>query len=60
MFFEVLFNQKSRAAVGRELVPLVTSQRVGQIVAGAAVKIRRHLKTQGQPADESRALPERS
>jgi len=34
--------------VGRELVPPVTGQRVGQIIAGALIKIRKHLKAQGR------------
>ena len=52
-FLEVQFNEKSRAAVGRELVPPVTGQRVGQIIAGALIKIRMHLKSQGRLPDES-------
>ena len=52
VFFEVQFNEKSRAAVGRELTPPVTGQRVGQIMATALVKIRRHLKQQGRLPDE--------
>ena len=53
VFFEVQFNEKSRAAVGRELVPPVTGQRVGQIMAGALIKIRAHLKAKGRLTDES-------
>jgi RNA polymerase sigma factor (sigma-70 family) len=53
VFLEVQFNEKSRAAVGRELVPPVTGQRVGQIIAMATIKIRRHLKSHGRLADES-------
>ena len=52
VFFEVQFNEKSRAAVGRELAPPVTGQRVGQIMATALVKIRRHLKQHGRLSDE--------
>ena len=53
VFLEVQYNEKSRAAVGRELVPPVTGQRVGQIIATATIKIRRHLKSHGRLADES-------
>ena len=52
VFREVQFNEKSRAAVGRELTPPVTGQRVGQIMATALVKIRRHLKHHGRLTDE--------
>ena len=52
VFLEVQFNEKSRAAVGRELTPPVTGQRVGQIMATALVKIRRHLKQHGRLTDE--------
>jgi RNA polymerase sigma factor (sigma-70 family) len=52
VFLEVQFNEKSRAAVGRELAPPVTGQRVGQIMATALVKIRRHLKQHGRLTDE--------
>ena len=54
-FLEVQFNEKSRAAVGRELVPPVTGQRVGQIIATATIKIRKHLKSQGRLADDKAA-----
>jgi RNA polymerase sigma factor (sigma-70 family) len=53
VFLEVQYNEKSRAAVGRELVPPVTGQRVGQIIAMAIIKIRRHLKSRGRPVDEA-------
>ncbi|MDQ4058862.1 MAG: hypothetical protein M3124_07035, partial [Actinomycetota bacterium] len=52
VFHEVQVNEKSRAAVGRELTPPVTGQRVGQIMATALVKIRRHLKHHGRLMDE--------
>jgi DNA-directed RNA polymerase specialized sigma24 family protein len=42
-FREVIENRKSRAAVGRELDPPVTGQRVGQIVAAAVTKIRTYI-----------------
>jgi hypothetical protein len=35
---------KSRAAVGRELDPPITGQRVGQIVAAATMKIKDHVE----------------
>jgi DNA-directed RNA polymerase specialized sigma24 family protein len=40
VFVAVRVNGKSRAAVGRELDPPVTGQRVGQIVANAFIKIQ--------------------
>jgi DNA-directed RNA polymerase specialized sigma24 family protein len=40
VFVAVRVNGKSRAAVGRELDPPVTGQRVGQIVAQAFMKIQ--------------------
>jgi len=55
VFLEVQYNEKSRAAVGRELVPPVTGQRVGQIISIATVKIRRHLKSHGRLADDKAA-----
>jgi RNA polymerase sigma factor (sigma-70 family) len=55
VFLEVQYNEKSRAAVGRELVPPVTGQRVGQIIATATIKIRKHLKSQGRLADDKAA-----
>ena len=51
VFLEVQFNEKSRAAVGRELIPPVTGQRVGQIIAGALIKVRRHLRDHGHAMD---------
>lgn len=42
-FIAVRVDGKSRAAVGRELDPPVTGQRVGQIVAAATVKIRTYV-----------------
>ena len=55
VFLEVQYNEKSRAAVGRELVPPVTGQRVGQIIATATIKIRKHLKSQGRLAEDKAA-----
>lgn len=43
-FLAVRVAGKSRAAVGRELDPPVTGQRVGQIVAAATMKIKRYLE----------------
>jgi DNA-directed RNA polymerase specialized sigma24 family protein len=42
-FISVRVNGKSRAAVGRELDPPVTGQRVGQIVAQAFMKIQAYV-----------------
>ncbi len=53
VFLEVQFNEKSRAAVGRELTPPVTGQRVGQIIVAALIKIRMHLKDHGRLTDEA-------
>jgi DNA-directed RNA polymerase specialized sigma24 family protein len=44
VFLAVQQDGKSRAAVGRELDPPVTGQRVGQIVAGAVMKIRSYIE----------------
>lgn len=43
VFLEAQVNGKSRAAVGRELDPPVTGQRVGQIIADALLKIRTYI-----------------
>jgi DNA-directed RNA polymerase specialized sigma24 family protein len=43
VFIAVRVNGKSRAAVGRELDPPVTGQRVGQIVAQAFMKIQAYV-----------------
>jgi DNA-directed RNA polymerase specialized sigma24 family protein len=43
-FLAVQVDGKSRAAVGRELDPPVTGQRVGQIVAFAVSKIRTYIE----------------
>ncbi|MEX0990696.1 MAG: sigma-70 family RNA polymerase sigma factor [Actinomycetota bacterium] len=60
IFHMVQIDKKSRAAVGRELDPPMTGQRVGQVLAEAVLKIRAHLQASrdlfaGQlpgPADE--------
>lgn len=44
IFLAVRVDRKSGAAVGRELNPPLTGQRVGQILAGAVVKIHNSLK----------------
>ena len=44
VFVSVQINGKSRAAVGRELDPPLTGQRVGQIVAQALMKIQAYVK----------------
>jgi DNA-directed RNA polymerase specialized sigma24 family protein len=43
-FLAVQVDGKSRAAVGRELDPPISGQRVGQIVAAAAVKVQAHVQ----------------
>jgi RNA polymerase sigma factor (sigma-70 family) len=47
VFLAVRVNGKSRAAVGRELDPPVTGQRVGQLIAEAMVKIRAYMDEHG-------------
>lgn len=42
-FLAVRVQGKSRAAVGRELDPPVTGQRVGQVIAAATIKIRAYV-----------------
>jgi DNA-directed RNA polymerase specialized sigma24 family protein len=44
VFLAVRVAGKSRAAVGRELDPPITGQRVGQIVAAATMKIKAHVE----------------
>ncbi|MGH2759285.1 MAG: sigma-70 family RNA polymerase sigma factor [Actinomycetota bacterium] len=44
VFMAVRVNGKSRAAVGRELDPPISGQRVGQLVASAWVKVRSYLE----------------
>ena len=43
VFVAVRVDGKSRAAVGRELDPPLTGQRVGQIVAGAFIKVHAYV-----------------
>ena len=47
VFLAVRVAGKSRAAVGRELDPPITGQRVGQIVAAATMKIKTHVEEEG-------------
>ena len=44
IFVAVRVDGKSRAAVGRELDPPLTGQRVGQVAALAFIKIQRYVK----------------
>ena len=44
VFVGVRIHGKSRAAVGRELDPPLTGQRVGQIAAEAFIKLQRYVK----------------
>ena len=44
VFLAVRVSGKSRAAVGRELDPPISGQRVGQIVAAATMKIKTHVE----------------
>jgi DNA-directed RNA polymerase specialized sigma24 family protein len=44
VFVAVRIDGKSRAAVGRELDPPLTGQRVGQITAEAFIKLQRYVK----------------
>lgn len=52
-FLAVRVAGKSRAAVGRDLDPPVTGQRVGQVIAAATMKIRAYVQdsepTMGEP-----------
>jgi DNA-directed RNA polymerase specialized sigma24 family protein len=43
-FLAVRVSGKSRAAVGRELDPPVTGQRVGQVIAAATIKIKAYVE----------------
>ena len=44
VFVSVRIDGKSRAAVGRELDPPLSGQRVGQITAEAFIKLQRYVK----------------
>ena len=43
VFLAVRVDGKSRAAVGRELIPPLTGQRVGQIAAQALIKVQAYV-----------------
>jgi DNA-directed RNA polymerase specialized sigma24 family protein len=45
VFVAVRIDRKSRAAVGRELDPPLTGQRVGQIAAEAFIKLQAYVKS---------------
>jgi DNA-directed RNA polymerase specialized sigma24 family protein len=49
VFTAVRVDGKSRAAVGRQLVPPLTGQRVGQIVAQAVIKVQAYVTEREQP-----------
>jgi hypothetical protein len=48
VFIAVRVDGKSRAAVGRQLVPPLTGQRVGQIVALAVIKVQAYVSEREQ------------
>ncbi|MGH2756945.1 MAG: hypothetical protein ACRDI3_04065 [Actinomycetota bacterium] len=48
IFIAVRVHGKSRAAIGRELDPPITGQRVGQIAAQAFIKIQAYVKKHEQ------------
>ena len=52
VFVAVRVHGKSRAAVGRELDPPLTGQRVGQIAAQAFIKIQGFIKTYQQQTQD--------
>jgi len=52
VFVAVRVHGKSRAAVGRELDPPLTGQRVGQIAAQAFIKIQGFIKTYQQKTQD--------
>lgn len=58
VFFSVRVDRKSGAAVGRELDPPLSGQRVGQILAGAVMKIHEYLaeRDMGGSAESEEAL----
>lgn len=51
IFFGVRVERKSRAAVGRELDPPISGQRVGEILAALVIKVRRSLEEHGDILD---------
>lgn len=52
VFTAVQRDGKSRAAVGRELDPPLTGQRVGQIVAESLIKVRQYMEQHEQGRKE--------
>ena len=59
VFIAVRVDGKSRAAVGRELAPPLTGQRVGQIVAHALIKVQAYV-TEREQAMTSAKTSDRS
>ena len=59
VFLAVRVDRKSGAAVGRELDPPLSGQRVGQILAGAVLKIHDSLRAL-EDEQLSRMVPERA
>lgn len=53
VFLAVRVDGKSGAAVGRELVPTLTGQRVGQIVAEAFIRIQAYIRAREQTSDDA-------
>jgi DNA-directed RNA polymerase specialized sigma24 family protein len=51
VFFGARVDRKSGAAVGRELDPPISGQRVGQILARALLKIQAYLREHGDTLD---------
>jgi len=59
VFLAVRVDRKSGAAVGRELDPPLSGQRVGQILAGAVVKIHDSLRAL-EDDELAKLIPERT
>jgi DNA-directed RNA polymerase specialized sigma24 family protein len=57
VFVAVRIDGKSRAAVGRELEPPLSGQRVGQIVAEAFIKLQAYVRRHEDTFREPRAKP---
>jgi len=58
VFVAVRVHEKSRAAVGRELDPPITGQRVGQIAAQAFIKIQTFIKTYQEETQDDLGVAE--
>lgn len=54
VFIAVRVDGKSRAAVGRQLVPPLTGQRVGQIAALAVIKVQAYVSEREQTMTKTR------